>query len=473
MNNKALAILIIPVFLVIALWLTSSMATLNPYYQIYTVAGVLLFSLTLFAGRRISYDVKFLIFLLLGYAFGGKGFAYVTPFEPFYVGEFCMCICLLLLVFRMKLFIAATRGHGQMIWVLMICMISLSGLRLLFFDFQVYRMLAIRDSSTAYYGLFFIVSYVAMEKDANFRAMKKVLPWCCALALLSATLAHFKVHLLLMELHPYMGNVFFPHQDTTKPFLAALLVSLSVLIIQKKKLTPIPVCFVVTAILLLGQTSGVVALIFAYAFLFLTTHRKEFLMLGIGGVFLALVAVGVIAISASTGDSEYLGKDHVETFQDIQDFDTRVNNDNTTSWRLGWWRTIWDETMDYSPLFGQGFGADLSGEFQEITEVESVARYPHNVAFTVIGRMGLIGLFAFMTLISIILLHLRRGAIMILRGGELDYHFLLAITFVLAGIANGFLQMTYEGPYAAIPHWVVLGYVFAYIRRYRIGRLEV
>jgi hypothetical protein len=60
---------------------------------------------------------------------------------------------------------------------------------------------------------------------------------------------------------------------------------------------------------------------------------------------------------------------------------------------------------------------------------------------------------------------------MILRAREVDYHFLLAIAFVLAGITNGFLQMNYEGPYAAIPHWIVLGYVFAYMRRYRQGRL--
>lgn len=446
---------------------------MDVFYQTFIIGVCFALLCLLFLANKVSYDVKLMMFLLLGYSFGGKGFAYISPFAPFYVSEVCLAVCLAFLLLRIRTFNFVTQHDGKRVWVLLIFMIAVSAFRLVFFDFPEYRMMAIRDSALAYYGLFFIMSFLAFERDANFSAVRRVLPWCCGLGLIASILVRFDVHTMLQQAVPLLGRVFIPHDDTTKPLVAALLLTSGIMFIRKKKLILVPVIILSAGILLLGQTSGVAALIFSFLFLTVVTRRREFLLLTVASGFMVIFSIGVIAISASSGGDSYIGKAHVETFRDIQDFDTSINNDNTTSWRLGWWTTIWEQTMDYSPLFGLGFGADITGEFQDLANVDAAARYPHNVAFTVIGRTGLTGILVFMTLISMILLHLYRGAKMILRFRELDYHFLLAITFVLAGIGNGFLQMTYEGPYAAIPHWIVLGYVFSYIRRHRQGRLEV
>ena len=42
--------------------------------------------------RSIALDAKLLFIIILGYALGGKGFAYVSPFEPIYIGEISLSL---------------------------------------------------------------------------------------------------------------------------------------------------------------------------------------------------------------------------------------------------------------------------------------------------------------------------------------------------------------------------------------------
>ena len=59
------------------------------------ILGAGCFSVLLFsAWRDVPIDAKLLFIVILGYALGGKGFAYVSPFEPIYIGEISLSFCM-------------------------------------------------------------------------------------------------------------------------------------------------------------------------------------------------------------------------------------------------------------------------------------------------------------------------------------------------------------------------------------------
>ncbi|MFN9026518.1 MAG: hypothetical protein ACK5VX_10055, partial [Akkermansiaceae bacterium] len=112
---------------------------------------------------------------------------------------------------------------------------------------------------------------------------------------------------------------------------------------------------------------------------------------------------------------------------------------------------------------------DLNSE-----EAIKYARYPHNIVFTVFGRMGFVGLSIFValliTVIKLLILVTRIQSRDTSPGGKTA---LLALLIVIAGIANSLVQSTYEVPYGAITHWFVLGYLIAYYQKNRIKGINV
>jgi len=70
--------------------------------------------------------------------------------------------------------------------------------------------------------------------------------------------------------------------------------------------------------------------------------------------------------------------------------------------RMIWWRQVAKEVFETSPVIGLGFGYDLSRGFvraydQDFGENFS-ARSPHSILFTALGRMGLVGLIAWLAI---------------------------------------------------------------------------
>jgi O-antigen ligase len=132
----------------------------------------------------------------------------------------------------------------------------------------------------------------------------------------------------------------------------------------------------------------------------------------------------------------------------------------TSAWRWNWWMMIWDDTMRVAPIWGQGLGADISTPFLGATMGELV-RYPHNIIFTVIGRLGLAGLFIFSTLFITIGILAMKFCIRYYNSVDRRDADLICCAIVIAGMVNGVLQSTYEVPHGAITHWVCLGYMVA------------
>ncbi len=147
-----------------------------------------------------------------------------------------------------------------------------------------------------------------------------------------------------------------------------------------------------------------------------------------------------------------------------------------TDWRISWWTVIWEDTIEKNPYTGVGMGGDVTSTFlQDVMRIDlnsyegvNYARYPHNILFTVLGRMGFVGLALFLiTFTSIALFTLRFMSRHLRTIEDMDQH-LIPTVVVLAGITNSLVQSTYEVPHGAITHWICLGYLasVAYRRKF-------
>ena len=115
-------------------------------------------------------------------------------------------------------------------------------------------------------------------------------------------------------------------------------------------------------------------------------------------------AIGFVALALATMFNPEFFNEHIASGETAETFGIEggqfVGLRGTSSWRLDWWMNIWDNTMTMAPFWGQGFGADITGPYLEVwlgikADPAGYARYPHCVLFTIIGRLGLIGLSIF------------------------------------------------------------------------------
>ena len=93
----------------------------------------------------------------------------------------------------------------------------------------------------------------------------------------------------------------------------------------------------------------------------------------------------------------------------------RLSQENV-DWRFSWWKMVIDDVMTERPFYGLGLGSDISTEFHanyfqtgiDNTDV-LIARYPHNVLITVLGRLGILGLLIFIPICLLIVRELWIG----------------------------------------------------------------
>jgi len=118
--------------------------------------------------------------------------------------------------------------------------------------------------------------------------------------------------------------------------------------------------------------------------------------------------------------------------------------------------------MQYSPVFGLGFGYDLAARFRRTYEAplgeDFDARSPHSIFFTLFGRMGFVGLGLILTIVlQVIILTFRYAKSLRARKG---FPYGAAICAAMIIILNcAFLGVVLEGPMGALTFWVLLGFV--------------
>ena len=439
-NNKIIQIAVLGLMLLGAMWAVSFLleATAQTRNVFLGVGFFVVLLVTLW--RKIPLDAKLLFIVILGYALGGKGFAYVSPVEPVYIGEISLALCMLGLMTRLGHSGLFDTSIHKLIWVYLIY----AGIHLII-DYDQYRLLAIRDSSTAYYALFFFASYSLFLNDQIVHAFARIIKIALVFSALQILMGKFSVR--------FPG--FLPQVDAYIPLSAAAAFYFCVMAIENRKISYIVISGILTLLCIMGKTSHLLSLVavMASAVLF---GRMRTLMgpIAIMSV-IAVVVGGVLLIVNPAIVIDFIAEsDTMETLS----LDSGAFIGSTTKWRWDWWMTIWHDTMRTAPFWGAGFGGDISTAFLG-PELGKQVRYPHSIMFTAIGRLGLIGLSIFLTLfITIAVFTIKFCRSYYNRTDRCDAD-LICSGIVVAGMLNALLQATYEVPHAAILHWVCLGYM--------------
>jgi hypothetical protein len=145
-NNKIIQLALIAVMMLLSIVAMSSLLETRAQTRDVILGVGFCVILLLALWRNIPLDAKLLLIIILGYALGGKDFAYVGPMEPVYIGEICLALCMLGLLIRLRHAGLFDTSIHKLIWVHLIY----AGIHLMV-DYGQYRLLAIRDSTTAYY----------------------------------------------------------------------------------------------------------------------------------------------------------------------------------------------------------------------------------------------------------------------------------------------------------------------------------
>ena len=401
---------------------------------------------------------------MLGYIVGNRGFAQLslTSGFPLLPAEFVLLVGGAILAvqcaWRREL---PVRGDALNI-ALLLWMAYGTG-RLLF-GLRAHGFAAVRDYALVYYGAFFFLAQHAAREPAGARFLQRTVLAACGVLLV--------VHPLVTQFPAFFAGsltlrgtpLIFFKDDLAGNFMSvgALLCFLR---FEEKRRT----AWLVGSLALAG--------------LMLTTNsRSSMLGLALGALWLGLAgrwrfagtlavaavvaAVAIFAVAEVRNESWRQTPLHriYERVASIADpFGQRAyatedafKGDNNV-FRMVWWRTAVEETLETNRWFGLGFGHDLAARFvreylPEASE-EFSARSPHNVLITVFARMGLVGAGLFLAMIAALTVRLWRT----LRQPE---HIFTTGACGLAAwvlLACAGFGVVLEGPMGAVVFWTLLG----------------
>jgi len=410
-----------------------------------------------------------LVVILAGYAFLGRGFAYIhLPIGiPLYVGEMVLGIGLLMAVSSRRL---PCGMFSSLPGGLLLCFWILAAVRTAF-SLGDHGLMAIRDAAIWYYGIFAFLVYVIAGGRGWIvgllrfyaRPARYFVFWMPAAFLLYrfalsaiprapgsdvpllSSKGDMKVHLagvvaffvlfgrhsaLIKAARPsvlwygaaFGGAIFFMGRGSFLAFACAMLV-LFVLVSEAKRWQL--VASVALAVVLLALLNPAITLPSGHTFSLETTSGL------------------VKSIFTSTQDPAY--------------------REGSKRWRLRWWRRIADETFG-GPYFwtGKGFGENLADAHGFQVFADRSLRSPHNGHMTILARMGVPGFLLWISLQLSLGWRFFSGWKRARAGGDKLLQGVLAwvLCFWTAALVNASFDVYLEGPQGAIWFWSVVGLGF-------------
>lgn len=417
--------------------------------------------------------------LIFGYLVGNRGFAQLGPSSnsPIFVGEIGMVVCLGIFTLQAAFKRIRVFPDHPLSWPIFAYLVY-AGLRLAFVDFHEYQLNAVRDSAMVYYALFFFITYHICKEVESRRFLEGCIIW--ALVFLIPT------SILTVE-YPEVYDVLsirgvpliYQKGDLLGIFLAVgmlyfFLVS-EVSRWPKTFLRLSLVCF--GLVLALGSRSGYVAMFTAMVFLFVAKRYKLFYyqagLIGAGALIFLIIQAAMPEKDFSNSRGYAIYETAVSIFdtsgsRQYVSLEEKAPGDNN-QWRLMWWQTVYDETVEKAPWFGLGLGYDLTTRFLDtkygpMYAGDNVAvRSPHSYIFSVFGRLGVVGMAIFSAIVFLIMRSAYRQSRVVVRDRDQVMcfaHWVGAIT-ILTGAAFG---VVLEGPMGGILFWSFIGLAVSYNR---------
>ncbi|MBA3848920.1 MAG: hypothetical protein C0502_02865 [Opitutus sp.] len=408
-------------------------------------------------------DVIVLGMVMFGYLVGNRGFAQLMPSPgvPLLPAEGALLIAgswaLVASAYEKRLpFRRDPLNWAVLAWLVL-------GSARVIFDVRLFGFLALRDFATIYYAAFFFLAQRASELPQA----RRYLMVC---ALLGCTLLP-----PLAALYEVVPELFYPVRIHGMPLLlykgdlalmftagAAVLLFHWALGLGRAWLSLYPVA-IGTFVFARESRASILGSLLVLGLL--TVHRRWRYPAVLMGTLAAGAAI-ILALATLTNNDwaeQRLAtvSAHLDSIINPVRSVSTVSDESAYKWdnnrfRLVWWKSVMQETLERSPAIGLGFGHDLAHGFLQAYNPEMAdeftARSPHNIALTALGRLGLAGLAVWLGLVGCVLAETWRS----LRSDPTPLHWgvwgMLTIILVTAH-----LQVVLEGPMAAVPFWIILG----------------
>jgi hypothetical protein len=403
--------------------------------------------------------------LLVGYAFCGRGFAYLG-LPPIYIGEMVLVsVCAMSLAARML------RSPFSVLKPTLTAFLVWAVIRTLPGVWN-YGLDALRDAAIWGYAAFALVVGAALRGLHETRLVARwysgllgpLLTWYCLVALIRVFNPGFAfpegaAGIPIVVVKP--GDVAV-HLAGIAAFLALQLHRPwpAERVQAWKPEWPIWMLWSVCVLFYGSQNrGGLLGLTLALLFLAIVLRK---------GKWGKAVGPGLLTIVISTGwkpDFSANYQREVTPRQIVENLKSVAGSDNpqfegTRRWRLAWWRKIVDYTL-YGPYFwsGKGFGPNLADEDGFQVTRDRRLRSPHNGHLAILARAGVP---AFALWIAFLLTHglaLMKGARAFRIAGDFFHSRMLlwVLAYWLAATINGASDVYLEGPQGGIWFWCLVG----------------
>lgn len=463
LQGRRIPALVLVVVMAVAIGSASAVEPMLTVLALVMLIGVL--GLLLVGARITEVFLGALTAMLVGYAFLGRGFAYVGV-APAYAGELALPVAALALLRGRQ------AGRFQGLHVLLLAFMVWGALRTLPY-LGTYGLDALRDAVTwGYAGFAIVISFVLRREhlEAGIAGYRRLIPvfllWVPALAAVSQLVTLPTVPGSDVPIAVFKGGDIGVHLAGAAAFVFLGLYGISH---GRRLIEPMIwvlwlIALAVTGILnrggLLAASTSVVAVVYARA-------ASRWLAM----IFVALsLAVPVVIldpkIQVGTGREISVGQ-MVDNVTSLFGESNDPGLEGTKEFRLQWWLTIVDYTIGGPYLWtGKGFGINLADDDGFQPTADRSLRAPHNGHIEILARSGLPGLALWVVLNAAFGLSLLRAAAISRRRGDVFLVQVLGFVLVywLASLVNASFDPYLQGPQGGIWFWAMVGVGLAAIK---------
>jgi hypothetical protein len=408
---------------------------------------------------------------LVLYAAFGKGFAY-AGWPPVFVGEVLLAV---VLASAVRPYAAIPRNPAALVTV-GLAAIAVVQLGLDLVDASTPVLETIRGLAPIYYSLFAFGAYALLRwwesqvgwgglMDRLEQAIVRVTPFVTVVVLVLAAL-------LLVQptgLPTWPGSAV-PLLLTKPGDIAVTLVLLSPVLLPRRLSGrviggrwPLIAMWCVTALLVTFRSRGaLLALVAGLVVARPSLVRLTRVALAMAAVVLVLYATGLRIEVQRREVSFQAAGDAVGSLVGTEPEDEIAGNYvGTRNWRTQWWEDIWaDATSERMVLHGHGWGDNLAVRYGIVSSDAAgdprVLRLPHSIAFSLIGRAGVLLALGFLAVPALTVVRSFRH-----RDGPADRPVVHgARGAIVAAVVTGLFGVFIESPQGGILFWSLIGFVW-------------
>jgi hypothetical protein len=439
----------------------SGLLVFQPLMALMVLAAIALTVTLAFSSRLARYFLLSLGLILAGYAFFGRGFAYLGV-PPVFIGEVVFALAALALLVNVR------RWNVGLVEALLLLFMFLGVLATVPY-LHIHGVDALRDAVIWAYGVIALAVAWLIRRE-NLEVLSR---WYGALLVPFVLWVPF-----ILGMQAILGVDFLEYPWSGVPIIdvkpgdsavhlagvAAFL--LTGLWVKRSHLSVIAesilwaVWFIGFLLASSWNRGGLVAASFAMVVLFIVRPNLRMIV----PIFTVSLLVVVFILADPTiyvrGDRE-VSVDQVTTnLRSIVGDTERDSLEGTREWRIDWWRRIFDYTVHGEHFWtGKGFGVNLRvDDFPELAR-DSSLRSPHSSHMTILARMGVPGILVWS------LLQVAFGFAMFLAvyrsfGGNdhrLTAGLIVIFVYWIAMVLNSSFDVYLEGPQGGIWFWAVFG----------------